>query len=655
MLVTDKVRLRWSLVVLFILGGLGFYQFRTRVYEEGWIATPQTQAAEVAGWIGLSILLVFTLFSWLGGEEFILSWLKRIMNWLQHVRWIALPGLVSLYLLYLILVMGHHGIHLEMPFVRIFFYVIFVLAGAVMLSVWKQDRTWAEMLPVSFLLLAAVYNAASYLPNVSTYPLALGWSETSRYYYSSTFFSESIYGQDLPWPHNHFSRYLMQAAPFFFPALPLWAHRLWQVMLQIVFPYFTGFVLSRRLKLGTRRETLLLTLWAGLFFFQGPVFYQMLVMVMLVLALFDSRRVWRSFIVVVLASIWAGFTRINWVPMPGLIAAALYFMERQVEGRDTKAIASYLLPPALWVAVGGGVGWVTQNWYFLNSGLPREVIFGFIESELLWYRLWPNLSYRPGILPGILLVSGPGLVFVLLTVRGWKKRWHPLRLLGLGAMLLVLFVGGLVVSVKIGGGTNLHNLDAYLIVLLMVLVYLYYGKFVNACGEERPQRPAWFHLNLIVIIPALFAVLFGGQVAKLDFEMAERVLDRIQLYVDQAGAKEGEILFVTQRHLITFDIIERVELVHDYEKMILMEMAMAGDQAYLDMFAKDLEARRFSLIIHGRLPVRVKKVEKHALAEESNVYLDRVGALILCYYELEEEIIEAGINLFVPKTNQGCD
>ena len=135
------------------------------------------------------------------------------------------------------------------------------------------------------------------------------------------------------------------------------------------------------------------------------------------------------------------------------MATALYFMERQVEGRDTKAIASYLLPPALWVAVGGGVGWVTQNWYVLNSGLPREVIFGFIESELLWYRLWPNLSYRPGILPGILLVSGPGLVFVLLTVRGWKKRWHPLRLLGLGAMLLVLFVGGLVVSVKIGGGT----------------------------------------------------------------------------------------------------------------------------------------------------------------------------------------------------------
>jgi hypothetical protein len=124
--------------------------------------------------------------------------------------------------------------------------------------------------------------------------------------------------------------------------------------------------------------------------------------------------------------------------------------------------------------------------------------------------------------------------------------------------------------------------------------------------------------------------------------------------VNEVNEDEGEILFVTQRHLITFGLIDGVENVHDYEKMILMEMAMAGNQVYLDNFAQDLENHRFSLIIHGRIPPRHKKTGEHSLAEESNVYLDRVGKVILCYYELEEEIIEVGINIFVPTDNK-CD
>ena len=658
-MVNDKRKvaiLRWGLVILIVLCGLGFYQFRMLIFEEGLIDVSfQLRVAELVGWVILFILLAFSIYSWAGGAEFILSWLSWCMNLLRRMRVISLPALLFLFGLYPILVIGHYGVYLNNLFTRVSVYLVFVLIGAALLSVWQQKKTWVEMLPVSLLLLAAIYYVASYIPSISTYPLALDWSETSRYYYGSTFFSESIYGQDIPWPHSNFSRYLMQSVPFLNSSLPLWAHRLWQVILRVAFPFLTGFILSRRLGFENRRKTYLFTLWAGLFIFQGPVFYQLLVIVMLVFWLFDSSKFWRSLILIIITSIWAGFSRINWVPMPGLMAATFYLMECPVIGRDGKSLLRYLRPLAVWVVVGGLVGLGAQKWYQLNSGLPDEVFTAHFTQNLLWYRLWPNLSYRVGILPAIMLVSGPLLIYVGIAVKGWKSRWHPLRVLGLGAILLVFFAGGLAISVKIGGGTNLHNLDAYLTILLMVGVYLYFGKVVNTVGKEKAVKPGWLHLALIVLIPALFTVLYGYQAPERDFELAEWVLDRIQLYVERASTDGGEILFVSQRHLITFDMIEGVELVHDYEKMILMEMAMADNQAYLDLFSKDLEAQRFSLIVHDHLPGRHKEKDEFSLAEENNVYLERVASIILCNYEIKKRISEVGIDILVPKDNQICE
>ncbi len=653
MINNNKTKLRWALLLFLVLGGLGFYQFQERIYLEEWF-TPQLRVMEMFGWVGLLCLGVLSVLSWTEQDKVIFSWLNQFLSWIKRWRWISLLGVFLLPFVYLFMVMGPYGIHLERPFPRIFVYLVFVLIEAALLNAWFPKRSWMKMLPPALLLLAGIYNVASYLPNISSYPLALGWSETSRYYYASTFFSERIYGLDTPWPHNHFSRYLLQAFPFLFPKLPLLAHRLWQVLLGIIFPYLTGFLLARRLGLKGLHKTLLFPLWVGLFIFQGPVLYQMLIMVLFIVWLFDSRKLYKSLLLILVASIWAGLTRINWVPMPALMASVLYILERRIEKNDIKTITRYLTPPVIWLFISGITGWIVQNWYVLKSGLSSEVIFGFLDSTLLWYRLWPNLSYKPGVVFGILLISGPALVSVIMAAKGWKKEWHPIRLLGLWMILLVVFVGGLVVSVKIGGGTNLHNMDAYLIILLLILVYLYYGKFVNEDGKEKSLQHGRLHVSLIVILPGLFACLYGGVFPERDFQQAEWVINRLQYYVDEVNEDEGEILFITQRHLITFSLIDGVENVHDYEKMIMMEMAMAGNQVYLDNFAHDLENHRFSLIIHGRIPPRHKKIGVHSLAEESNVYLDSVGKIILCYYSLEEEIIEVGIDIFV-QADDKCD
>src|ERR1051325_11100537 len=64
-------------------------------------------------------------------------------------------------------------------------------------------------------------------------------------------------------------------------------------------------------------------------------------------------------------------------------------------------------------------------------------------------RLSPNEGDGIGVVAGILLVSGPLLLVLMISaVRLWKQI-HPLRWLGLFSMILVLFAGSLVVSAKI--------------------------------------------------------------------------------------------------------------------------------------------------------------------------------------------------------------
>ncbi len=654
--VAERSKLKWGLILLLLWGGLGFYQFRTLIYAKGWIeVSRQLQLIEVLGWGGLSAWLALTIFAWVGRSEKILSWIEKGVEWLRKFRFLALVGVIFLYFAFPALILGYYGMYVTEPFTRTFVYIIFVLISALLLSVWRGNKTWLEMLPVSLLSLAVLYNATSYIPHVSAFPFSLDWSEASRYYYSSLLFAERIYGQATPLPHSNFSRYLMQSVPFVFPTLPLWAHRLWQAVMRFVFPYLGGFVLARRLELESRLETSLFALWAGLFLFQGPVFYQMMVMVILVLWLFDSTKFWRSLVVVAGASIWGGLTRINWVPMPGLMAAALYFMEVQVGGRDFKSLIRYLWPPAVWAIAGGLVGLATQVWYIQNSGLPPELLTGALSQELLWYRLWPNLSYPLGILPAISLVSGPFLAYIIWSMRGWKQRWHLLRWVALAGILLAFFVGGVIVSVKIGGGTNLHNLDAFLTILLLIGAYIFYGKFVDLKGEGKPTKPGWQLFSLIVLIPAIFAITYGGQLVSFDLAEAEKSLDLLQSYVDQAKLDGGEILFVSERQLLTFNYIEGVQLVHDYEQMILMEMAMAGNQAYLESFKEDLQSYRFSMIVHNHLPARAKANEKFPLAEENNVYLERVASGIKCYYEIKERITLIGVDVLIPKESQACD
>ena len=67
--------------------------------------------------------------------------------------------------------------------------------------------------------------------------------------------------------------------------------------------------------------------WLFLFLLRVGVYYHLEVMVILPLLFIDMKKPRQSLLIVIIASLWAGISRVNWFPMPALLAIALYLLE----------------------------------------------------------------------------------------------------------------------------------------------------------------------------------------------------------------------------------------------------------------------------------------------------------------------------------------
>jgi hypothetical protein len=570
---------------------------------------------------------------------------------------------VGLAILYPWLVIGPAGIYIQATWARLLVFCILALLGAALVKLMRPGFTTLNALALAVLVYGAIYKIASFAPEISSYPFSLGWSEASRYYYASTFLPEKIYGAWTPPSVLHPSRYLMQAVPFLVQDMPLWVHRAWQVFLWISTSLVTGILLGKRLGLQPGLYRILFTCWAFLFLFQGPLYYHLLVMVILVLWGFDRQHFWRSLVVVLLASAWAGISRINWLPAPGLLAAALYFLEAKVEGQGW---LKYLLKPAAWVSLGTPLAYVVQVLYEQYSGNLAEYFGSSFSSDLLWYRLLPNATYPLGVLPAAILVSLPLilLIFSRLVVRsaaqdslaGWRLLLHPIRLLGLAAILFVLGGGGIVVSVKIGGGSNLHNIDAFLVLLMVTGSYVAFGRFSRDEANLRndQSRPTPVLVALVIALPVLFAITAGGPLPGRNQAAEAAALSELQESVSQVTADGGEVLFIAERHLLIFNNLDAGPVVHKYEKVFLMEMAMAGNPSYFEDFYEDLYNHRFGLIISNPLWPHYQG-RTHSFGEENDAWVRWVVEPLTCAYKEWKTLPEIPLVLLVPnKAMEAC-
>jgi hypothetical protein len=532
---------------------------------------------------------------------------------------------------------------------RVFFYLLVSTLGMFCLKAAIPDGNWKNALAGSMLVIGAIFKALIYaLQGISTSPFSLSWSEGSRYYYGSLFFSQKVYGLDIPPSPWHASRYLLLSLPFGFSELPIWFHRSWQVGLWIGLVGLTGYLLARRLKLKQAAHLIPFTAWAYMYLNLGPVYYHLVVCAILIFWGVDFKKPVKTFIVVLLASIWAGLSRINWLPVPFFLVITLYFLEQPWDLSNQGW--RYLVKPLVWSS-GLVVAFLAYAAYIPLSGNTANKFGSTFTSDLLWNRLWPNSTYWMGIFVGAVAISFPLWLVLYQGYRNFRPYQYPIKWLGYFGMLAALFLGGLVVSVKIGGGSNLHNVDAYILLVMTTASYLYWGRV--ALDRSPPgfqgtnQIPGWI-TALIILVPVLLILREGGVVAFPDLRVDQADLQALQEIVGDVAEAGGEVLFIAERQLQVFGLAPEVTLIPDYEKVELMEMVMSGNQDYLDRFNTDISSQRFDLIIADSVRVDMK-AEIDAFSKEHNVWVEKVTIPLLEYYQYSPLGGRKSIYIMTPK------
>ena len=598
-------------------------------------------------WIGLVGVFALTAIAgaWLSFSPF----LNRIITRLENLE--TPSGNILRITYYALLVLAFLAIFLTrlyilgptlpqvMPILWVFLWAS--LVQTIALRPLRQ-MGWATAFAIVILTQGMVYQTWGIFAATSANPFSMGYSEAGRHYYASLFFSEKLYGMDLALPFLHPSRYLLLSIPFLVDGLPLWFHRFWQAFLWFGLTLGSAYFLARRMKQNAGM-TVLVTAWAFLFFLQGAVYYHLHVMVILILAGVSVKHPWRSLIFIILASLWAGISRVNWFPVPAMLAIAIYILEMPINDKGWK----YWFPPFIWSVCGIAAAFISQLVYIQISGNADAAAFGSsFTSDLIWSRLLPNETFPMGILPGILLVSAPALIAIVQVMRG-KASVHPLRWSALISMLIVLFVGGMIVSTKIGGGGDLHNMDAYL-VMLSVLVTSIWANQAAAETDAGPMsgRVGWGVVAAGLRIPLGFAIRHIGFYPSFDETVAEKDVQALQ----DALEGGGEILFVTERQLITFDYLNGITLLPEYEQSELMEMAMSRNRPYLENFYADLHDRRFALIVAEDQKFTQQK--EGAFVEENVAWVRYVGAPLLCNYKPVVTLASNNLQVFEPRPRQ---
>lgn len=515
------------------------------------------------------------------------------------------------------------------------------------LKLIKPSIQWHIGFSVLVLLQGFIFQTLGIFRIVSADPFSIGYSEAGRFYYASLFFSESLYRTQLPLPFLHPSRYLLLSIPYLIDGLPLWAHRFWQALLWFGLTFTASFLLIRRFKFN-KWTTICLIAWAFLYFFQGAVYYHLQICVILVLSGVSSKQVWRSLIFIVLASLWAGISRVNWFPVPAMLAIAIYVLQTPFDNKGWR----YWLLPFIWGVSGIVAAIISQFLYIQISGNTDISTFGSsFTSDLIWGRLMPNETYPIGILPGIAFVSLPLWLGLYQMLKGNLKLLHPLRWLALLGMLLILFIGGAIVSTKIGGGGDLHNMDAYMVLLSVLTMFF----VANQVSVEKEAKPVWGNISwgvvfLSLLIPIWFALPKTGFFNRYDRTITDKDIQTLQQVISVTANNGGEILFITERQMITFDMLNGVTLVPEYEQSELMEMAMSRNRFYLEKYYSDLQNRRFALIVAEEQKFSPQK--KGSFVEEDNAWVNYVGIPLLCNYKPILILVSNNIQVFEPRPNQ---
>ncbi len=593
------------------------------------------------------------------------------------------------------------GVVFQKLYIRLFIWFVMVCLLSVLASKSRILAGWNELL-VSLVVSAGVFSIFASLTNVSGYPFSLGWSEGNRIWDYSMLFGRDLYNFDEN--KNRYvlldlGRQVIGGLPFLIPGMTLFGVRLW-IGLTLIIPYIILGIAIFRGFAHNRAYYLVAVLFVFLFLKQGPI-HAPLVLSAALVALAWGSPLWLGVPLVMGAGYFAILSRFSWVFAPGMWIVMLEFASSSFSDRAVSITtwkrslilgASGIFGGVLLPRVVGILPGLLQNirnfilgtdpstditTQFLTTGInTNTVVQGVTTQPLLWYRLLPNSTYGNGILFALLLAVGPLLLilYYLVSQNIWKL--SSLQRVSLVLPLLAFMGVGLVASTKIGGGGDLHNMDMFLIGVL----------FAAAIAWQQVGRE-WLSqldggpgiLRILIIFTIAYTALYP-LMGMRSFDFAEdlswiktltdssedqtlemlptksetdKTIQMIQGVVDEAGQR-GEILFIDQRQLLTFGYIENVTLVPEYEKKILMTVALSGDAETFKPFYADLASQRFSLIVSEPLRTPVQDIS-FQFGEENNAWKTWVATPILCYYEPLITEKEFRVQLLFPRASvQDC-
>jgi hypothetical protein len=197
---------------------------------------------------------------------------------------------------------------------------------------------------------------------------------------------------------------------------------------------------------------------------------------------------------------------------------------------------------------------------------------------------------------------------------------------------------------------DLHNLDAFIVLFGLVGSSLLAGAFTpeNSAQRVKPILKHNFWLMGSVLILAFFAFQSAPSWDFSASEHADMELGKLNQALRIIEKDKGTVLFISNRQLQTFHAVPQFELIQDYEKSFLMEMAMSKNQGYLQRFRSDLESGKISAILVDQLNTEHQD-ESHSFGEENNAWIDEVLVPLLKYYQPAYTVDNGNVNLLVNK------
>lgn len=564
-------------------------------------------------------------------------------------------------------------------------YLFFVSVGISALLTSRGEDTlisWRGTFK-SIVLFGTIFLMSRAMVTVTEFPLSLSWSEGNRIYDYSVLFGRYLYDYPATASLEAYidrGRQALWGLPFLIPGVQIEHIRLWSAIVYTI-PYaLFGWMVFRPGEERNYRPWFWAGLWTMLFLNQGPIYTPLVLSAILVAAM---RRVpiWIGLPLVGLAGYYAQTSRLTWMVAPaiwaGMVALFDYADENgklsvsawgktlvfglvgliggfgftrgfarlgryfgQIAGNNTTAPAEDFLVP-----VPSDIGGTVSVELPTSSGIGSAVT----DQALLWSRLWPNPTYGLGIILGLVLAVGP-LIALLFALR-LRKKWdlNTWQTLGVGLPLLVFLGVGVLISVKIGGGSNLHNVDMFLIacVFAAALAWDHGGLDFIRDIDSRPLHMKLL-LAAVLVVPAFHPVIDAAPLELPPQDKTDWTLELLNAETARIQGEGGEILYMDQRQLLTFHQVPVIPLVNDYEKKLVMDKAMSGDRDYFEDFYRDIIDQRFDLIVTDPQRIRFSD-EDESFGEENDVWVSWVTGPLLCYYEPKYTIKLTGVWLMVPR------